>query len=80
MDDKPNSRMSILSKVATSDGKFDSNKCQQILGDHYDSFINFCNHLKVLPDVESVGMCEFTHNSAKFTVRTKDGKVIEIES
>jgi hypothetical protein len=78
--DKPNSRMNILSKVATSDGKFDDTKCQQLLGDHYDSFINLCNHLKMLPDVESVGMSEFTHNSAKFTVHTKDGKVIEIET
>lgn len=77
---KPNSRMTILSKVVASDGKFDDSKCQQILGDYYDNFIDFCNHLKILEDVSQVGVCEFSHNRAKFSIETKDGKLIEIES
>ena len=78
--DKSNSRMNILSKVVTSDGKFDDSKCQKILGDHYDKFIEFCNHLKILTDVEQVGVSEFTYDRAKFTIETKDGTHIEIES
>ena len=79
---KENSRMNILSKVVTSDGKFDDAKCQQLLGDYYDSFIEFCNHLKILGDVEKVSVCGFDHHhhKAKFNIETKDGTFIEIES
>ena len=78
--DKPNSRMNILSQVVTSDGEFDDTKCQQILGDYYDNFVGFCNHLKILDDVERVGVCEFAHDRAKFSIETRDGKLIEIET
>lgn len=80
--EKSNSRMNILSRVVTSDGKFDNDKCQQLLGDYYDNFIEFCNHLKILDNVQKVNLCEFNHNShkAKFTIETKDGRFIEIES
>ena len=77
---KPSSRMSILSQVVTNDGKFDEDKCQQILGDYYDNFIGFCNHLQILDDVERVGLSEFAQNKAKFSIETKDGTLIEIES
>ena len=80
--DKSKSRMNILSKVVTSDGQFDNAKCQQILGDYYDNFIEFCKHLKLLNDVDMVSLCEFDHKAhkAKFTIQTKDGNIIEIES
>ena len=78
--DKSNSRINILSKVVTSDGKFDDKKWHQILGEYYDNFINFCNHLKILDDVDKVTVCEFSQSTAKFTIQTKDGRFIEIES
>ena len=34
--DKSNSRMNVLSRVVTSEGKFDEEKCHQLLGDYYD--------------------------------------------
>jgi hypothetical protein len=79
--EKSNSRMNILSRVVTSEGKFDDDKCQQLLGDYYDNFIEFCNHLKILNDVERVSLTEFNHTAhkAKFNIETKDGRLIEIE-
>ena len=80
--DKSNSRMNVLSRVVTSEGKFDEEKCHQLLGDYYDNFIEFCNHLKILDNVEKVSLCEFNHKAhkAKFTIQNKDGTFTEIES
>lgn len=72
--------MNILSQIVTNDGEFDDEKCQRILGDYYDNFIGFCNHLQILDDVERVGLSEFAHGKAKFSIETKDGTLIEIES
>lgn len=80
---KPNSRISVLSKVVTEAGSFDEDTCQQLLGDYYDNFIKFCDHLKIMTDdIDAVGLVEFnpTYHKAMFKIRKKDGTSIDIET
>ena len=82
--EKPNSRISILSKVVTESGKYDDEKCRNLLGEYYDNFIALCDHITYMPlsSVESVGLVELKPETKKamFKVKTKDGTYIEIET
>lgn len=81
--EKPNSRISVLSKVVTDNGSFDEDACQHLLGDYYDNFIKFCNHLKIMTDeIDSVGLVELrqSDHKAMFEIRKKDGQYINIET
>ena len=82
--EKPNSRISILSKVVTESGEYDDDKCRNLLGDYYDNFIALCDHITRMPlsSVESVGLVELKPETKKamFKVKTKDGSLIEIET
>ena len=80
---KPKSRVSVLSKVVTKTGDYDEATCQKLLGDYYDIFIRFCNHLEIMTDeIDSVGLTEFNAERGKvlFNIRKKNGEEIDIET
>ena len=82
--EKPNSRISILSKIVTESGSYDDEKCRNLLGEYYDSFIALCDHITCMHinNIDSVGLVEFKPEDKKamFKVKTKDGSYVEIET
>lgn len=74
-------RIDVFSELVSPKGTFDYDKCSQLLGENYDSFVYFCDAVNQIPeDIETMTMTESESSSAlHFEISTRDGKTIVME-
>ena len=74
-------RIDVFSELVSPKGTFDHEKCSQLLGKNYDSFVYFCDAVNQIPeDIATITMTESeSANALRFEVSTRDGKTIIME-
>lgn len=76
------SRVDVFNELTRPKGTFDYEKCCKLLGDNYDSFVNFCDAVKVIPEeIESLEVVNFNdkRNTAFYSITMMDGKRLDLE-
>ena len=74
-------RIDVFSELVSPKGTFDYDKCSQLLGENYDSFVYFCDAVNQIPEeIDTMTVMESEASSAlHFEVTTRDGQTIVME-
>ena len=74
-------RIDVFSELVSPKGTFDYDKCSQLLGENYDSFVYFCDAVNQIPEeIDTMTVMESETSSAlHFEVTTRDGQTIVME-
>ncbi len=75
-------RIEVFSELTFPNGTFDYNRCAQLLGDNYDSFVEFCEAVNLIPEeIDKMSVVDINpeNNRVRFEVSLRDGKDIHFE-
>lgn len=82
MDGSRNNRINVFNELTKPKGTFDYEKCCKLLGDNYDSFVNFCEAIKLIPeeiDCLEVQSFDNVKHTAFFSIMLLNGERIDLE-
>ena len=82
MDGSITSRIDVFNELTKPKGTFDYEKCCKLLGDNYDSFVNFCEAIKLIPEeIDHLEVVSFndTNNTAFFSIMLLNGNRLDLE-
>ena len=76
-------RINVFTELVGQEETFDYEKCEKLLGDNYDSFVNFCQAIRIIPEEIShmsvVSFPDNNHDPVKFIIELVDGNKISLE-
>ena len=78
-------RIDVFGELIETRGAFDFEKCEKILGDHYSSFVNFCQAIKLIPeDINTMTIVSTPDTTEKnkptqFLIELANGEIISLE-
>lgn len=76
-------RIDVFSELTSPDGVFNFQRCEDLLGDNYDNFIRFCDHVQLIPeDIETLEVIDVSpeRHKAIFGVTLCGGESLQFES
>ena len=84
MPKKEINRIDVFAKLVAPKGTFDYKLCEELLGDHYNNFVNFCQAIEIIPeDISKMKVVSFPEHGddgpAQFCIEFMDGHTITLE-
>lgn len=83
MSKKHINRIDVFTELVNPKSTFDYDKCSKLLGDRYDSFVEFCHALQIIPEeishVEVLSFPDNDYDPVTFTVELINGEKIKLE-
>lgn len=76
-------RIDIFNELTAPQGTFDYERCDMLLGDNYEKFVNFCDQVRLIPEeIATLDILEVIPDQDKiiFTVSLVDGEEFQFET
>lgn len=77
------SRIDVFAELVNPNSTFDYDKCNELLGDRYNSFIEFCQAVQIIPEeISHMKVTSFPgdiHDPVTFEIELDNGDKIVLE-